>query len=275
MSTEHRCSRCKQTKHTEDFPHAKGVRHSWCRVCHREVKKQRHVAWHKTNPRKNRIAEDYTTADGQIICSKCNEPHPPPHYQRRGGGWCRRCRAQSETARRLDAGIKPRVLSKLENGMKLCLVCAAMKELGEFSPSKRGLGGVAYSCRACFRLRPKDKEKSRAATAAYRKKHRARHLAKHRVRMWERNNYKRVTSDGSVTDKLLKALYTTKVCHYCQSWTAKKLRTLDHCTPLARGGAHTASNLVMACLSCNASKRDKTVDEFKAYKAHLKQHCKV
>lgn len=42
--------------------------------------------------------------------------------------------------------------------------------------------------------------------------------------------------------------------------------TMDHATPLARGGHHTASNVVPACAACNSSKGASTAKEFLARK---------
>lgn len=41
-------------------------------------------------------------------------------------------------------------------------------------------------------------------------------------------------------------------CAYCGAQPERL--TLDHLLPVARGGAHTASNVVPACKSCNSSK---------------------
>lgn len=50
-------------------------------------------------------------------------------------------------------------------------------------------------------------------------------------------------------------------CKYCGS---TKDITIEHATPLIRGGAHDKSNLVPACFSCNSSKQAKTSEEFLA-----------
>ncbi len=42
------------------------------------------------------------------------------------------------------------------------------------------------------------------------------------------------------------------LCAYCPA----PATTRDHVRPLAMGGAHVASNIVPACLSCNCKKRD-------------------
>jgi 5-methylcytosine-specific restriction endonuclease McrA len=44
-------------------------------------------------------------------------------------------------------------------------------------------------------------------------------------------------------------------CVYC----GRKMQrlTMDHIIPLVHGGAHTWSNIVPACKSCNSSKRDR------------------
>lgn len=70
------------------------------------------------------------------------------------------------------------------------------------------------------------------------------------------------SSDGTVTRALLRALYASERCFYCDRRVARRQRTIDHKVPLARGGRHSAGNLVMACRACNASKGDRTPREF-------------
>lgn len=198
-------------------------------------------------------------------CSHCREVKSVELFQRQNGranGWCRDCRYAANLAYRRARGERPKRFSHLEDGRKLCMKCSDMKPLAEFSPAKRGLGGVAAYCRPCASARivskPGFREKNRAATAEYRRRHRARHLANHRIRMWERRNRAKVQADGTATTEFLEALYAESVCHYCRNPTPEDDRTADHKTPLSRGGPHSAANLVMACWSCNCSKRDKT-----------------
>lgn len=49
-------------------------------------------------------------------------------------------------------------------------------------------------------------------------------------------------------------------CAYCSNLAT----TQDHLTPFARGGSHTASNIVPACLRCNSRKGTRTMLEFLA-----------
>jgi 5-methylcytosine-specific restriction endonuclease McrA len=46
-------------------------------------------------------------------------------------------------------------------------------------------------------------------------------------------------------------------CAYCG--VKPKTLTQDHITPLSQGGSHTASNIVPACITCNAKKGTKAV----------------
>ena len=52
-------------------------------------------------------------------------------------------------------------------------------------------------------------------------------------------------------------------CAYCARDLASLKRTLDHVVPLARGGAHSAENLAVACFSCNSAKQDRTPEEWR------------
>ena len=199
-------------------------------------------------------------------CSKCKEGKPFTKFQHHNGkpsGQCRECKTAYMQAKRLRDGIQPKKFSKIEGDQKLCMACDCMLPLSEFSPTQRGLGGVSAYCRKCFRRHYRETpEKAREATARYRKRHRARHLANHRIRMYEYRTKKKVTSDGTVTDEFLNGLYATPHCHYCNQITEEELRTADHVVALNNGGAHSAANLVMACWTCNCSKRDLTEEEF-------------
>lgn len=46
------------------------------------------------------------------------------------------------------------------------------------------------------------------------------------------------------------------LCYYCKK---RRTLTLDHITPVSRGGLHVEENIVPACLSCNARKNAKTI----------------
>ena len=199
-------------------------------------------------------------------CSTCGEERESslfPHFKGRPSGQCRMCKTASERARRERLGVPVKKLSVVGDGKKLCMHCGVMKALGDFSPSSRGRGGVSAYCKSCFAgVYRQSRGAARAATAAYRERHKERSRAQHRVRMFEYRTKKKVTSDGSVTDKLLKDLYSTEECYYCAETTPRGLRTLDHRVPLAKGGGHTKGNLVMACWTCNCSKRDMSESEF-------------
>jgi 5-methylcytosine-specific restriction protein A len=63
------------------------------------------------------------------------------------------------------------------------------------------------------------------------------------------------------------------ICWYCGKDTRPFIGkavshgtpSVDHITPLSKGGGHEADNLRTACMSCNMFKRRMTVEEFRAY----------
>jgi 5-methylcytosine-specific restriction endonuclease McrA len=65
-----------------------------------------------------------------------------------------------------------------------------------------------------------------------------------------------------ISTKELKSLYAGP-CSYCG---ASGEMTLDHVVPISKGGVHGVSNLVPACNSCNSSKGQKVLIEWKIYK---------
>lgn len=59
-----------------------------------------------------------------------------------------------------------------------------------------------------------------------------------------------------------------KVCHWCSKKCADKYH-VDHYQPLARGGKHVISNLVIACPPCNLKKNAKDPYQFAASMGRL------
>ena len=51
-------------------------------------------------------------------------------------------------------------------------------------------------------------------------------------------------------------------CHWCIGAFKPEKCHADHIMPLARGGAHSRDNMVVACAKCNQRKRDKHPDEW-------------
>ena len=61
-----------------------------------------------------------------------------------------------------------------------------------------------------------------------------------------------------ITKMEFQKLYSSN-CFYCQGTAT----SIDHVIPLSRGGNHSIGNLVACCLSCNSSKKDKTITEWR------------
>ncbi len=50
-------------------------------------------------------------------------------------------------------------------------------------------------------------------------------------------------------------------CHYCGDDVTEETATLDHVTPVSKGGSDTEDNLVACCLMCNSIKSGRTYEE--------------
>lgn len=53
-------------------------------------------------------------------------------------------------------------------------------------------------------------------------------------------------------------------CHYCERVELYELLTRDHQIPVSRGGCDELSNVVPACMTCNARKGAMTEAEYRA-----------
>lgn len=68
----------------------------------------------------------------------------------------------------------------------------------------------------------------------------------------------------TITTKEINRLYNAE-CFYCENSST----TIDHVMPLNRGGSHGIGNLVPCCGSCNFSKRDLTIMEWRIWRLRL------
>lgn len=57
---------------------------------------------------------------------------------------------------------------------------------------------------------------------------------------------------------------TALCCFYCGSYPGTKSMQIDHFIPKALGGSDHIENLVLACKPCNASKNNRTIEEFRS-----------
>jgi 5-methylcytosine-specific restriction endonuclease McrA len=89
---------------------------------------------------------------------------------------------------------------------------------------------------------------------------------------WAADNHrKRTRSKGLERDRILPREIFDRDgwrCHLCGRRVNSRLRaphpgsaTLDHITPVSKGGPHTRANVAIAHLSCNSAKRDRSVGE--------------
>lgn len=60
----------------------------------------------------------------------------------------------------------------------------------------------------------------------------------------------------------LRRAILTRDNHQCQ-YCGKPATSVDHKIPRAQGGSHAASNLVAACRTCNAQKKDSTPEQWR------------
>lgn len=202
------------------------------------------------------------------VCRKCNELLPltafSPQADAKDGrhSRCKPCRASSELARKRSLGVSPQKKPIIGDGCKTCLDCGVMKPLEEFGPYDRGRCGRHPYCKPCRNARFHNPERSRRHTAAYRKRHAERWRSLHRINQFNRMSMIDAVDDGTVTDDFLQEVYATEVCQYCNHRIPEDSRTADHIIPLTKGGIHSASNIMMACHSCNSAKAAKTPAEY-------------
>lgn len=205
-------------------------------------------------------------ADGLPTCPKCGEVKETVKQ-----GYCNKCHAEYEKMRRASKGIKTKVFSYTTENEKFCTKCLSLKPKTQFYKSSSTSDGLSTACKECLTLYA-DAEKARISTARYRAKNPEKYKAQHRIHQYNRKAKVKATDDGTVTEELLKILYSDTICPYCLSYVEEDERTIEHVVPLSGGGLHSDSNLVMCCNGCNSSKRQDSMLNFIRKRNASKNH---
>lgn len=173
---------------------------------------------------------------------------------------------------------------------KVCRVCKAEKPLSEFGIKRQRKDGLNCDCKQCNKERvaaycagrgdewkvhkkaydrqrieadlPRFKAEWRERYEANKERHAeyarewgARNPEKRRLIRQHYKHRRRATEREGISYSALEAWKKAqpKKCYWC-GVDCKTAYVVDHYVPLARGGKHVESNLVIACRPCNAKK---------------------
>lgn len=181
---------------------------------------------------------------------------------------------------------------------RTCTQCGDRKPLSDFHKVKDATLGHRSNCKACRStqmklLYAKNPEEKREKQRTWRVENpeiaraheRARYLRPEYRELLSEINERRRTRiasgrvDVGVTRANLRQQYGDD-CFYCgvlMTFVRSRqgdprplnLATLEHVVAISRGGTHTWDNVVLACWSCNCSKRHSSVDEWLIRKPRL------
>lgn len=146
-----------------------------------------------------------------------------------------------------------------ESSTKECQICLTMLSFDKFSPSVRGSAGLGAYCRDCAKVKYYDKDYCKITTQRYRDNNREWWRALHRINQFNRRSKIKAVDDGTVTAEFVATIYASEVCYWCGLSVLKEDRTLEHIIELSSGGEHSASNITMACFSCNSKRLNRNV----------------
>lgn len=184
----------------------------------------------------------------RLYCSlKCKSEHQSVNLN------CRKCNAEMKRPKSAQhtycsAACRYTAVSQEKRKLKTkpCFTCKKEFYVRQARPNQKRF----FCSKKCFDFIHCAEEKKEAA--------------KLRVRDWNLIRYR----PSKWTPVSLEALIKRdgENCYLCGELLKVEDMTLEHLIPISRNGLHKMENIKIACKSCNSSKRDKCVTEFKKWR---------
>lgn len=169
----------------------------------------------------------------------------------------------------------------MDTPLKYCPKCGEWKPATNeyFAFHKLKSDGFNANCKECnrrYKLKNKERisewgrsyyernrDEIRQKTGKYRITHREDRRPVRRAEVLRRLALKR-NAEGTHTAADVEQQYKAQrgKCYYCGVKVGDTYH-VDHVVPLSRGGSNGPENIVIACVTCNCSKRDKLPHEWK------------
>ena len=157
---------------------------------------------------------------------------------------------------------------------KKCTLCLQTKPLSHFQKDNSAFDGLTQRCRSCRNILSNayrhdreagqwsSKKKPLLPKSEIKRRRNAYNRSRNAIRVFANATQRAKRFDvfiGLFTKREINRLYASP-CIYCGS--IEKI-SLDHVIPLKFGGRHTKGNIVPACQSCNSSKKNRLLMEWK------------
>jgi len=173
------------------------------------------------------------------------------------------------------------LLRKGENGIRMkqkCQTCKIEKSLSDFHKNKNMISGHTAQCKHCTSLRSKRRYQKDGVKIRQQMAEQRRINYEHRIeierksRSKNKEKYRPIkNATQSKRNRLLnkkeykilpKELYKV---YNSSCWACGGIQniSLDHIVPLSRGGAHSVGNMLSLCRSCNSSKGNRLLSEWR------------
>jgi len=188
----------------------------------------------------------------QRVCSSCSKKKELKEFVG-GGTTCRDCRnakTREHNARYASLSADQRNVPQA----KVCCVCKKKRRITAFGRNRSTPDGYQYRCKPCAVVQVSSSyQRHPAARKARNEKYYRGPLKAAKNRRRRARLSGATVNDFTADQWVAMQEHYEHCCVYCKRQHRGEL-TQDHLTPLSKGGAHTASNIVPACAPCNRHK---------------------
>ena len=168
------------------------------------------------------------------VCAKCRKRKPITDFPKKRNR-CKSCAAKYNRGWRNNKDIAPKT-----TGYRICTKCNKCKKITKFPPDLGCKDGRKRRCSSCI-------EKDR-------------HYINKKI-----SSINKLDTQHKLSSEILRSQLAQQDsrCHYCR--VPLTTFSVDHKTPISRGGTNLANNIALTCIDCNHLKFCRTEKEFKIF----------